>query len=159
MERSSRLPERRVLLVEDDRDIRSALTEVLVEEGYQVTGVGNGQEAMQHLRQRERPWVILLDLMMPVMNGWQFLALQREDPSLAEIPVVVISAAGVSKQGLGGVAAALIPKPIPLDVLLGALARLCRTAGDEEVGPLGAAPPGPPSSRTGTRSPAEQPAA
>lgn len=128
MERSPSQPNRRVLLVEDERDIRAELAEVLVEEGYQVTGVGNGLEALRHLQQREPPQVIVLDLMMPVMNGWQFLDEQRQLPHLAQIPVVVLSAAGVHKQGLRDLAAALIPKPIELNDLLGVLARLCSAA-------------------------------
>ena len=61
-----------ILVVDDDPDIRDSLREVLEDEGYDVASVGNGREALDYLKQASpRPWVILLDLMMPVMDGWQ----------------------------------------------------------------------------------------
>jgi CheY-like chemotaxis protein len=65
---------------------------VLRYEGYSVAAAANGREAIDHLRERGRPCVILLDLMMPIMDGWQFRAEQLRDPGLAPIPVIVISA-------------------------------------------------------------------
>jgi CheY-like chemotaxis protein len=82
----------RILVVEDDADIRHALMELLNEEGYQVDGAGNGLEALAALRGGPRPDLILLDLMMPIMDGWQFRSAQRKDPSLAAIPVVLLTA-------------------------------------------------------------------
>src|SRR5579862_4602951 len=61
-----------ILIVDDDPDIRDSLKEVLEDEGYEVNGVANGREALDYLRKSPRPCVILLDLMMPVMDGWQF---------------------------------------------------------------------------------------
>ena len=78
--------------MEDDSDLREALSEVLRDEGYTVAMAADGREALDHLRRESRPSLILLDLTMPVMNGWQFRDEQRRDPDLSEIPVVVLSA-------------------------------------------------------------------
>ena len=84
---------RRILIVEDDRDLREALSEILRDEGYVVAGAAHGREALQLLRgDFHRPALILLDLTMPVMNGWQFREHQRRDPGLSGIPVIVLSA-------------------------------------------------------------------
>src|SRR5574340_1100683 len=83
-----------VLLVEDDAAIRDALRELLEAEGFVVQGAANGREALARLRAGgHRPRLILLDLMMPVMDGWEFRQAQRGDPALARIPVVVLTAA------------------------------------------------------------------
>jgi len=81
----------RVLVVDDDADIRELLVEFLGSEGYDVTSAGDGVEALERAR-AHRPDVILLDLMMPGMNGWEFREIQRRDAQLADVPVVVISA-------------------------------------------------------------------
>lgn len=80
-----------VLLVDDDNDLRGLLTEVLEAEGYEVTQARNGVEAASHLRAGLRPCLMLLDFVMPVMNGIQFLALARE-PGMPRVPVVVMTA-------------------------------------------------------------------
>lgn len=83
----------RVFVVEDDPDILDTLAEVLEDRGFTVGTAVNGADALAKLREAsERPEVIVLDLMMPVMDGWQFRSAQRADPRLAEIPVVLISA-------------------------------------------------------------------
>jgi CheY-like chemotaxis protein len=71
---------RTLLLVEDDADIREALSGLLAMEGFLVIGLPNGREALDWLRKSPRPELILLDLMMPVMDGWQFRVAQKEDP-------------------------------------------------------------------------------
>jgi CheY-like chemotaxis protein len=81
-----------VLLVEDDLDIAEAILDVLMDEGYQVSHATNGREALELLHTQPRPGVILLDLMMPEMDGPQFRAEQMRDPKLSGIPVVVLSA-------------------------------------------------------------------
>jgi CheY-like chemotaxis protein len=87
-----------ILLVDDDDGLRTALAEYLADVGgYQVTPVTNGREALDHLKAGGRPCVILLDLMMPVMDGWEFRDAQRADPALADIPVLVITALGGDK--------------------------------------------------------------
>ncbi|HET9595586.1 MAG TPA: response regulator [Anaeromyxobacteraceae bacterium] len=81
----------RVLVVEDDPDIREALEEALASEGYEVALATDGAHALR-VAHETLPDLILLDLMMPVMNGWAFRAAQRADPALAGIPVIVVSA-------------------------------------------------------------------
>jgi CheY-like chemotaxis protein len=86
-------PRRAVLLVDDDVAIREALAEALVEEGFPVHAARNGREALDWLQENgERPCVVLLDLMMPVMDGRTFLGIRGADPSLSKIPVIVVSA-------------------------------------------------------------------
>jgi CheY-like chemotaxis protein len=117
-----------VMVVDDDSDIREALRDVLQDEGYHVLDFPNGREALLHLKaqQASAPGVILLDLMMPVMNGWQFRAAQLDDPSLAPIPVVVISADGSLIQKADALkAAARLRKPIELDDLLDTVGQYC----------------------------------
>lgn len=80
-----------VLVVEDDVATRQLLATCLQLEGFCVETAGNGAEGLEHMRQR-RPCLVLLDLMMPVMNGEQFRTAQLNDPSLAAVPVVCISA-------------------------------------------------------------------
>jgi CheY-like chemotaxis protein len=82
-----------ILIVEDESRIRAVLTEILEDEGYPVASARNGLEALTYLRQQaDRPHLILLDLGMPVMTGWEFRAEQQRDPTLAGIPVIVMSA-------------------------------------------------------------------
>jgi len=82
-----------VMVVEDDVDIRQALIEILEDHGFGAVGARDGAEALNILsRATELPCVILLDLMMPVMDGATFRQAQRQDPRLASIPVVVLSA-------------------------------------------------------------------
>jgi len=116
---------RTILLVEDDRDICEIVEQVLAEEGYETVAVSNGAEGLAHLRAgTPRPFVIMLDLMLPVMDAWQFRAEQTRDPALADIPVVIFSAnpkLGKYADALG--AAAVIRKPPDLDELLSVLDR------------------------------------
>jgi CheY-like chemotaxis protein len=109
---------RRVLVVEDDEGIREALCDLLDSEGFSVTSAVHGADALDRLRSgAELPDIILLDLMMPVLDGWAFRAEQRNDVKLAEIPVVVITAsrnadvASLSPK-------AFLKKPIDFDELL-----------------------------------------
>src|SRR3954467_15049369 len=83
---------RRILVVEDDPEILGALSGLLEEEGYDVQSVGDARVALEQLRGGLRPEVIILDLMMPGMDGWEFRTIQRADPELSAIPVVAISA-------------------------------------------------------------------
>ena len=82
----------RLLLVEDDVNIRSALAEMLGDEGFTVATADNGRDALDQLRGGAPPDVIVLDLMMPVMDGWEFRVAQRADPLLAGIPLLAMSA-------------------------------------------------------------------
>ncbi len=116
--------DRRVLVVEDDADVRTMISIMLTIEGYDVSTAENGREALDLLRRGDHPDLILLDLMMPVMNGWQFRAEQVRDPDLARIPAVVISGGDrivEHSRTLG--AADYLRKPIDLDVLLATVQR------------------------------------
>jgi CheY-like chemotaxis protein len=117
---------RSILLVEDDLDLREALSMVLEAEGYRIVGAANGLEALTQLRRSGPPCLILLDLMMPIMDGWQFRAEQQQDPALASIPVVVFSADGrVPEKARALGAVAYCRKPIDFDVLLETIRRYC----------------------------------
>jgi CheY-like chemotaxis protein len=128
---ADRLSSRPCLLLVDDEDaIRESLREALEEDGFQILMAANGREALDRLRSSPRPSAILLDLMMPVMDGWEFRREQLNDPSLRDIPVLVISASGSSPQTLrsqlGDVE--LISKPLSYGGLLQALGRACGLA-------------------------------
>lgn len=111
-----------VLVVDDETDIRQALAEVLTYEGFQVVDAGDGQEALDKARQY-RPELVLLDLMMPRMNGWEFRRAQKGDRALARIPVVVLSAfANDGKMDAEG----YIEKPFDVDQLVSAVRRYAR---------------------------------
>jgi CheY-like chemotaxis protein len=117
-----------ILVVDDDAGIREALTDILEDEGYSVSSAPDGLAALEILRsQQMRPRLVLLDLMMPRMNGWQFRAEQRQDPDLAAIPVVVISAGGSTREQTQVLdVAEYLPKPIAFDQLFGIVERYCR---------------------------------
>ena len=113
-----------ILVVDDDQDIRDSLREVLEDEGYEVACVSNGREALDYLKAAPtKPCVILLDLMMPVMDGWQFRKEQKQDPEIADIPLVVITATG--KRPVLIDAAELVMKPLDLNQLFRAVERYC----------------------------------
>jgi CheY-like chemotaxis protein len=116
---------RSILVVEDDPDIRYALCEILRDEGYEVRWAVHGRDALMQLRGGARPELILLDVMMPVMSGFDFRAAQLEDPELASIPVVVMTADVRHDDATAALkAAAGFGKPFDLDALLAAVARL-----------------------------------
>jgi two-component system, chemotaxis family, chemotaxis protein CheY len=116
-----------VLVVDDDRDIRDVLTDALEAEGYRVITAADGQEALDWLRQRvARPCVILLDLMMPRLDGIQFRTEVLNDPELAVLPVVVLSAdpsiiSGAKSLNFSG----SLRKPVALEALLAAVHAHC----------------------------------
>jgi two-component system chemotaxis response regulator CheY len=82
---------RTILVVEDDRDTRDVVAELLREEGYSVTTAENGRLALDRLRHGDLPALILLDLRMPVLDGWTFLDVQRDVPGIAAVPVLIFS--------------------------------------------------------------------
>jgi CheY-like chemotaxis protein len=108
-----------ILVVEDDMATREALAMILSAEGYEVVSAGDGREALASLRGPSRPDLILLDLMMPIMDGWQFRREQAQDPTLSVIPVVVLSADGnVQQKATSLRAAGYLQKPVDLENLL-----------------------------------------
>ena len=115
-----------VMIVEDDVDTREMLERFLQLEGFHVRTAANGQLALQSLQEDHAPCVILLDLMMPVMNGWQFRQAQVSDPKLSGIPVVVVTAAGPKDEIPAIEADAWLSKPVDFDRLLTTIAPLCR---------------------------------
>ena len=126
MSRRDRLPatpRQQILLVEDDRDIRSSVQEVLEDEGYAVATAENGRQALETLRSGAAPDLIILDLRMPVMDGWEFRAAQKSDSQLANIPVLAISADGSAKAEAID-AHAYLRKPLTTETLLDAVVRI-----------------------------------
>ena len=114
-----------VLVVEDDFDLREMIEMLLGLEGLRPLGAANGREALRVLARPDgRPDVILLDLMMPEMNGWQFREAQLAEPALAAIPVIVMSA--MTERGLDGVP--FLPKPFDNQALLDAIQRVAPAA-------------------------------
>ncbi len=120
----------RVVVVDDDQDIREILVHVLEAEGHQVRTAPDGNTALDILR-REPSDVVVLDLMMPLMNGWEFRDAQKRDPRVSEIPVIVISAATV-RDPID--ADAFLAKPFDLTLLLDLVARHARRPPSEPIG-------------------------
>jgi CheY-like chemotaxis protein len=112
-----------VLLVEDDDDIRTDLAEILRIKGYAVQTAANGAEALDRLRDQHLPCLILLDLMMPVMDGWQFREVQLQDETLAQVPVVVLT--GVAEDTAALQAKKVMRKPVRLDDLMTTIRGYC----------------------------------
>jgi CheY-like chemotaxis protein len=117
----------KVLVVEDDTEIREALVELLEDQGCDVVEAANGERALAYLRSTDAlPCLILLDLMMPVMDGHAFREAQFQDPVLASIPVVVVSAhRDVQGNAEQLKAATFIKKPPRLEELVSAIAQHC----------------------------------
>jgi CheY-like chemotaxis protein len=122
---------RSVLVVDDDADVRAALSELLENEGYTVTLAANGRAALDLLETGFRPCAVLLDLMMPVMDGWDFRAEQMQNPELKDVFVVVITAAGFSPESVrmqfGPVP--FLPKPLVPDALFATVKDVCGNSG------------------------------
>lgn len=114
-----------VLIIDDDAAIRASLGRLLRMEGYDTAEAADGREGLDAARDA-KPCVILLDLMMPRMNGWEFRDEQRLDASVRHIPVVVISAHGTARQLESSVTAeAYFEKPLDFDRLLQTIEQLC----------------------------------
>ena len=104
-----------VLVVEDDVGIREAIGSILEDEGYEVALAENGEHALELLSDLERPCLLLVDLIMPKMNGWELMKALSKNDRLATIPVVVMSAAS---RPACGEAQRVMKKPIDLDIML-----------------------------------------
>ncbi|MDP9311940.1 MAG: response regulator [Chloroflexota bacterium] len=116
-----------ILVVDDEAPMRDVVVEILEDEGYAAASVANGADALRYLQHTsDLPAVILLDLNMPIMSGWDFRLAQLNDPRLAAIPVVAFSAgATVQRQAHNINAAGYLPKPVEYMELVRTIAALC----------------------------------
>ena len=116
-----------VLVVDDDRDLRESVAAAAEEAGHAAAAAANGQEALEMLRGGVRISLVLLDLMMPDMNGEQVAAAIRSDRELAGVPIVLFSASSEARSIAGRIGVdGFLPKPFGLDKLSGLLDRYCR---------------------------------
>ena len=113
-----------ILVVDDDQAIRETLCELLADEGHRAVGASNGQEALDLIRSDGHPCLILLDVMMPVMDGIAFRVQQLQDPALSTIPVAVITAAGQIAAASMNVDA-FLAKPLRIEHVLQVVQRFC----------------------------------
>ena len=122
------MPVRTVLLVEDDLDIRDVLQDVLESDGYDVVPAANGKQALDFLTLNDPPGadLVILDLMMPMISGWDVLDRMAQDPRLADIPVIVVSAVTREKPSR---AYTFLRKPFTLDTLASAVRRCLEPPG------------------------------
>jgi len=126
------MPLRTVLLVEDDLDIRDVLQDVLEGEGFDVIPAANGKQALDFLMLNEPPGselvdLVILDLMMPMVSGWDVLDRMAKDSQLAKIPVIVVSAVAHEKPPRAHV---FLRKPFTLETLAGAVRRCLTNPGE-----------------------------
>jgi signal transduction histidine kinase len=115
----------RILVVEDDRQILAIISLILEDEGYEVLTATDGKQALARLREGLSPDLIILDLMMPTMDGWEFRAIQRADPALAAIPVLAVSADSSAKAAVID-ASGFLRKPFGAEDLLGRVEQILR---------------------------------
>jgi CheY-like chemotaxis protein len=120
----TRIVDEHILIVEDDKDLRESLCEALELEGYIVVCADNGESALRYLATGARPCVILLDLMMPVMDGWRFREETMKDASLATIPVIVMTAATPARAA-AVLAEAILYKPLHMSKVVGVVQEHC----------------------------------
>lgn len=121
-----------VLVVEDDEDIRNSIIDLLESEGFQAQSAANGKEALDLLHHIQKPCLVLLDMMMPIMNGREFLDLVMKDSYLAPIPVVIVSAIADKTNTQGAIG--FLKKPIDIDMVMKLVEKFCQ--GDQpQLGP------------------------
>ena len=114
-----------ILIVEDDADLREMMAQLLTLEGFRASTVANGREALEYLSQGDKPDVILLDLMMPVMDGWEFRRQQQASDDLSKVPVIVLSALDQTRAADVN-AVAFLKKPLDFDRLLELVRQYCQ---------------------------------
>lgn len=113
-----------LMVIDDDDDLRTALDLIMTAQGYQVTAFGDARRALSALENGTTPFLILLDLMMAGMSGWEFREAQLENPALSEIPVVVLTAANTLTDGVHTLSdVEVIGKPFTLDALVAVVER------------------------------------
>jgi CheY-like chemotaxis protein len=123
MRRAEKEAEARILVVEDDPDAREALLAILQMEGYRAVPAVNGKEALDYLTKAPAPDLIILDLWMPVMDGWQFRSEQIKNPRLVEIPVIVLTSLSERAEVDAN---EIITKPVDIDHFLSTVSRSCK---------------------------------
>jgi len=116
-----------ILIIDDEPDLRATLCDVLEDEGWHAVGAADGAEALALLRQGLRPRLILLDLVMPGMDGWRFREAQAADPALASIPVILLCAEQHARSAPIDVAM-LLRKPVGIDELTQTVQRFSAVA-------------------------------
>jgi len=116
---------KRIMVVDDDPNLQEALSDLLESKGYQVTSADNGVAALDLLRRSDAPCLILLDLMMPVMDGHEFLARLTADSALAKIPVVVVTAGRHPQGSTVTGAAEVLYKPFEAERLMKVVQQFC----------------------------------
>ena len=130
-----------VLVVDDDAEIRQALAELLEDEDYGVRLAANGKEALELVSSGLRPDVILLDVMMPVMDGWHFLSARLKYPELVEVPIIIISAGQEAEREAHKVGVfEVAKKPLHVDDLIRRIED-CRRRAKSNVRQEGSQPP------------------
>lgn len=112
-----------ILIIEDNAAVVSTMKSILELEGYNVHTASNGQEGIEMLQKIGSACVVLLDMMMPVLNGWHFLDFQRSKPEFRDIPVIVVSAFGEIARSVNP--QDYIPKPVKLELLLTTVQKYC----------------------------------
>lgn len=115
---------RRIMIVDDDKEIRETLVDLLTQEGFEVVEASDGVDALDRLSKGAHPNLILLDLMMPKMDGWKFHGEIQKDSKLAAIPIVVMTAAG-QKSSSSIPAKGVLHKPFTLDTVVDMISRFC----------------------------------
>jgi two-component system chemotaxis response regulator CheY len=114
-----------ILVVDDDEDVREIVSLLLSEEGFEVVTAHNGAVALEQLESGAKPNAIILDLMMPVMNGWEFWDRTQVGPH-GNIPIIVLTATGLTQGAVGH--ARVLPKPVGPNELLAAVQTACARA-------------------------------
>jgi CheY-like chemotaxis protein len=116
-----------ILIVDDDADIRTTFSQILRDEGYSTLAARNGADALQLLHERERPCVLLLDLMMPVVDGWEVIGRLNHYEEMAGVPIIVITAF-VEHAPTDRRISAVLKKPVEADTLIETVAKFCNAA-------------------------------
>ena len=120
---------RSLMIIDDDDDLRTILADILTAQGFVVAAFAEARTALAALEDGQAPFLILLDLMMPGMSGWEFRAAQLENARLAPIPVVVVTAANVLSDGVRSLSdVEVLRKPFDLDMLLAVVNRYAAAA-------------------------------
>ncbi len=122
-----------VLVVDDDKKVCEIISAVLASQGYETAVAGNGKEALDYLRtSSSQPGLILLDLMMPEMTGWEFRRIQQADPALAGIPVAIITGLAEEEGKVASIGAVdVLYKPSRVETLTTLASRFCKKGQDK----------------------------